>query len=210
MAAFAALTCVSVAVLLIAEFRGSRVGAWVAKPLASVGFVGTALGGGALESSYGLWIAVALVLSLVGDVALLVRESRPALLVGMAAFLLGHVAFVIAFLTRGLDVTWGAGALGVLLVPSFAAARWLAPHLPPPFVLPVAAYTAVVTTMAGAAVGAAAHAGEVSVAVGAVMFYVSDLAVARDVFVEKTFWNKAWGLPLYFAGQLVLAASVIS
>jgi hypothetical protein len=40
------------------------------------------------------------------------------------------------------------------------------------------------------------------------MFYASDLAVARDRFVARVFLNRAWGLPLYFGGQLVIAASM--
>jgi hypothetical protein len=40
------------------------------------------------------------------------------------------------------------------------------------------------------------------------MFYVSDLAVARQRFVAQSWTNKLWGLPLYFGAQLVLAATV--
>jgi hypothetical protein len=40
------------------------------------------------------------------------------------------------------------------------------------------------------------------------MFYLSDLAVARERFVSSTFWNRAWGVPLYFGAQLVLASTV--
>ena len=43
------------------------------------------------------WIAVGIVLSAVGDVALL-WDSNRAFIVGLAAFLLAHVAYVIAFL----------------------------------------------------------------------------------------------------------------
>jgi len=41
---------------------------------------------------------------------------------------------------------------------------------------------------------------------GALMFLVSDLAVARDRFVAQGFINRLWGLPLYYAAQLVLAS----
>ena len=41
---------------------------------------------------------------------------------------------------------------------------------------------------------------------GAVLFYVSDLFVARERFVTPGFVNKALGLPLYYGGQLLLAA----
>jgi hypothetical protein len=37
---------------------------------------------------------------------------------------------------------------------------------------------------------------------------LSDLSVARDRFVAPGFVNRAWGLPTYFAAQLLLAASV--
>jgi hypothetical protein len=43
---------------------------------------------------------------------------------------------------------------------------------------------------------------------GAGLFYVSDLAVARDRFIAPGFANAAWGLPLYYGGQLVLALTL--
>ena len=46
------------------------------------------------------------------------------------------------------------------------------------------------------------------VALGALLFFASDLSVARDVFVHRTFVNRLWGLPLYYAAQLCLAATV--
>ena len=47
-----------------------------------------------------------------------------------------------------------------------------------------------------------------AIPIGALAFYVSDLAVARQRFVSRTFWNKVWGLPLYFGGQLILASTI--
>jgi hypothetical protein len=46
--------------------------------------------------------------------------------------------------------------------------------------------------------------------VGAVAFAVSDLSVARERFVHKSFTNLVWGLPLYYAAQQTLAASTWS
>ena len=43
---------------------------------------------------------------------------------------------------------------------------------------------------------------------GAVLFAVSDISVARDQFVRPAFINRLWGLPLYYAAQLLLAGSV--
>jgi hypothetical protein len=45
-------------------------------------------------------------------------------------------------------------------------------------------------------------------AAGAVLFYVSDLAVVRQVFVVPGSADWLWGLPLYYLAQLLLAWSV--
>jgi uncharacterized membrane protein YhhN len=46
--------------------------------------------------------------------------------------------------------------------------------------------------------------------VGALLFYVSDLAVARNRFVAPGFANRAWGLPAYYAGQMLLASTLMT
>jgi hypothetical protein len=40
-----------------------------------------------------------------------------------------------------------------------------------------------------------------------VAFAASDVSVARDRFVREDFLNRAWGLPLYYGGQLLIALS---
>jgi uncharacterized membrane protein YhhN len=47
-----------------------------------------------------------------------------------------------------------------------------------------------------------------TVAAGAVLFYLSDLAVARHRFVKAEFLNRGIGLPLYYAGQVLIALSI--
>lgn len=46
------------------------------------------------------------------------------------------------------------------------------------------------------------------VAPAAVLFYVSDLFVARQVFIRRSFLNPALGLPLYYAAQYLFASTV--
>jgi uncharacterized membrane protein YhhN len=41
------------------------------------------------------------------------------------------------------------------------------------------------------------------------MFAISDIAVARDQFVQHSLGNKLWGIPLYYAAQLLFAISLI-
>ena len=70
------------------------------------------------------------------------------------------------------------------------------------------AYIVVITAMLALAVGCWGRpAGGLRLA-GATAFYLSDLAVARNRFVAPGPVNRAWGLPLYYGGQALLALSV--
>jgi uncharacterized membrane protein YhhN len=72
--------------------------------------------------------------------------------------------------------------------------------------VPVVFYVVVLCTMVVAALSLPGRVGGGwTFAIGASLFAVSDLAVARERFVADTFTNKAWGLPTYYAGQLCVA-----
>jgi len=45
-------------------------------------------------------------------------------------------------------------------------------------------------------------------ATGAILFYLSDLAVARHRFVHESFVNRVIGLPTYYLGQFLLALTI--
>lgn len=205
---YAAIMSTAVGALLWADRRDWRPGVWVAKPLAATIFVVAALDAGALATPYGRAVLAALALSWLGDVLLLPRRSPRVFQAGVTSFLLGHLAFVAAFAVRGLEAVAGWITLAVLALPLALALRWLRPHVPVNMRIAVGAYMAVITAMVACAVATVAHAGNPAIAVGAAMFYVSDLSVARDRFVAEAFANRLWGLPLYFAAQLVLASTV--
>lgn len=201
------LTLAAVAALLVAEWRGLRPGIWIAKPLASTAFLGAALAAGALHTGYGQWILLGLALSWLGDV-LLIPKAPAAFTAGLAAFLLGHLAYAVAFLGRDPSLAAMLGAALALAFPIVKVLAWLAPHVPAGMRLPVRAYVAAITAMLVTAAGAAFSTGNPVILAGALAFYVSDLAVARQQFVERTIRNKLWGLPLYYGAQLLLAATV--
>jgi len=206
-AAGCALTGLGLALLLLAEWRHSRVAVWVAKPLASLGFLGAAWAAGAVDTAYGRWVMAALVLSFAGDV-LLIPAARASFLAGLVSFLLGHLAFACAFVVRGVAWVWVAVAAVAVLPAAALALRWLRPHVEAAMRTPVLAYVTVISTMVLFAAGTAGAGPRPAILVGALAFYVSDLAVARQRFVARTFWNKFWGLPLYYGAQLVLASTV--
>jgi uncharacterized membrane protein YhhN len=203
-----AATVVAVIGLLLAEYRGWRTGVWIAKPLASTGFIAVALAAGALETPYGLAVTVALVLCWIGDVFLIPKGAGALFLVGLVSFLLGHVGFMVAFALCGPDPLWMAAAALLALPPARAVLNWLRPHMSARMKTPVVAYVIVISLMLVTAAGAAAATGRGAIGLGALCFYLSDLHVARHRFVSASFWNKSWGLPLYYGAQLILAWTV--
>ena len=200
----AALTAASFVGLVVADRLHSKAAVWIAKPLASAGFVGAAIAGGAASHPPGQAILVALLLSFAGDV-LLIPRTRKLFLAGLGSFLLGHLAYAVAFLIRGVDPVYSAAALAVLLPLGWWVSRWLRPHLPQGMVIPVHAYIAVITAMVACAAGGLRTEGGPLMFVAAVAFFLSDLAVARDRFVRPGLINRALGLPFYYGAQLLFA-----
>jgi uncharacterized membrane protein YhhN len=106
--------------------------------------------------------------------------------------------------------TWGGSAIGLTI--SGLVFFYLRPHLGS-MLVPVIAYIIIITAMV---IGAftvlgdtALHSmGRFMVIFGAASFYISDLFVARDRFLKTEFANRLLGLPLYYAGQFLLAFSV--
>ena len=209
------LTALAVVALLAFEKRsgrsgqgGANVGRGVAKLAASCGFVWAALACGALESAYGRFVLAGLVACWWGDALLIPPGQGRAFLLGIAAFLSGHVAYAIAFVGLGLSLPATAAAVVAIGLCVWRLWLWLGPHVGGDMRVPVQAYFVVISGMAIASVGAAGAGASAWGAVGAIGFAASDVSVARDRFVAPGFANGAWGLPLYFASQLVLAASI--
>lgn len=199
-------TALAVLALLVGEARGPKWLPWIAKPCASLGFVAAAWMHGPHDAA-GWTILVGLVLCLVGDVCLLSR-AREWFLAGLAAFFLGHIAYAVAFVQRGVSLPTWVVAIVVLAVPAVIVWRWLRPHIEPAMRGAVAAYVVAITVMVACAIASAGPRRDWLPIVGAIAFYLSDLSVARDVFVHRSFVNRLWGLPLYYAAQLGLAATV--
>lgn len=202
------LTCLAlVGTLLLAERAGRPLLAGLFKTAASGCFIALALAVGALSTRYGGIVLAALVLSALGDVAL-TSERAAAFMAGLGLFLLAHVAFSVAFVLAPLSIgVLGAAAAGMAGV-GLLSLRWLWPHLGASFKAPVVAYVLAIMLMCTLAIAFAAATGRWRPAVGALLFAASDLAVARQAFVQRTFLNKAWGLPAYYLAQLLMAWSV--
>lgn len=195
------------ATLRAGDRRGAPIARAVAKLTASTAFVGVAVALGAWDSRYGRWVLGALVLGWLGD-ALLLGRAKAWFLGGLVAFLLSHGLYATAFTAGPLAPAVLTPAAVLAAVAGGVALRWLLPHAPRGLRGPVALYVAVILAMCVAAAGHAAASGRWAVLAGALLFAVSDVAVARDRFVQPGPVNKAWGWPTYFAAQLVLAWTV--
>lgn len=199
-----AATALAVVAFVLAEWRGSSAGRWIAKPLAAAGFVAVALSVGAMRSDWGRLVVAGLVLGAIGDVLLLPR-SPVAFTAGLGSFLLGHLAYAAAFIERGVSPGWLLASASLFVAPALASWAWLRDHLPGPMRTPVRAYVAVISAMVACAFGTWGYAGNADLLAGALLFAASDLSVARDRFVAPGLANRLWGAPAYFAGQVLIA-----
>jgi len=163
-----------------------------------------------LARYYGFLLA-GLIFCLGGDVFLALPQKKMFLL-GLVSFLIGHVFYVLAFITIAHMTGWVWSGFLVTIAISALVFRWLKPHLGD-MQVPVLFYVIVISAMVCAALTVFANpalrsAGRGMILVGAISFYLSDLFVARDRFLKNEFINRLVGLPLYYLGQFLLAFSV--
>lgn len=198
--------------LLFFEKKKSTKGLLLTKPFLSALFVATALTGPQADPGYFRWILAGLLLCMAGDFFLIFFSSKKLFLAGLVSFLAGHVLYTIAFFSLA-----GSGrgewiVIALVLAVSVVVFAWLRPHLGK-MLVPVLAYIAIITAMV---IGAASLADTETVSFsgralafsGALLFYVSDIFVARQRFVTRNFFNRAVGLPLYFTAQFLISFSI--
>jgi uncharacterized membrane protein YhhN len=205
------IAVVLLAGLIFFEKTGNRKGVIPTKTILSLFFVIAVIVQPHPVPSYYHLLLAGLILCLIGDFFLALPQKLM-FLAGLISFLLGHVLYVLAFFSVASisGLIW-PGVAVVLLI-SGSVFLWLRPHLGG-MKIPVFAYVVVISIMV---VGAWAILidsglsceGRIVIFVGALLFYVSDIFVARDRFYRKEFLNRSIGLPLYYAGQFLLAFSV--
>ncbi len=206
-AAVTVIVClVACAALVAAELRDWPIGRAIFKLIASSAFVLVAVQVDATASPYGRMILAALALGWLGDVFLLSRRSRLFLL-GIASFLLSHIVFATAFANRPLGNAALMIGLAAMSCVGLCVLLWLWSHLSGFFRVAVTLYVAAIVAMCAFAIAASAASGNWILAAAALAFAASDISVARDRFVAPGFVNRAWGLPLYYAAQVIFALS---
>jgi len=164
---------------------------------ASVGFLLVAWSSGATTHRYGRWMLGGLLLCAAGDVL-----GPLSFVVGSTMFLVAHILFVTAFWAWGINYRHVAPAL-VMLVPGGLLLNWLIPQVDESMRWLIVAYTSVITAMVITAAGT-----HRLILIGATIFYVSDIFVARWKFVDHDSINAFFCYPLYYTACLILAHSI--
>jgi len=180
----------------IAVARGRRYLEYLAKP-ATLAFLLLYAAEGADASRY---LLAALVLSLLGDVYLMLPEGLfPA---GLAAFLLAHLAYIADFDVPPLQ---RVGWFVIVAAASLPLARRIIRAVRDvPLRIGVGLYMAVISLMVASAIAS----WEITAAVGALLFFVSDALIALDRFVAPIPGARLAIIVTYHLGQLLLVIAL--
>ncbi|MDZ7688782.1 MAG: lysoplasmalogenase [Halobacteriales archaeon] len=143
-----------------------------------------------------------LIFCVVGDVTL------HWFVVGLTAFLVGHVFYAVGFFTRARVTRLGLVssvpfAVYALVVGTFLITALLGDG-DTELVVPVAVYLAVVTTMAWSAV----LTGNRRAVAGSLLFVASDTVLSWNMFVEPLPFSGAIVMVTYYSAQYLIASSV--
>ncbi|KAG0271364.1 hypothetical protein BGZ95_000835 [Linnemannia exigua] len=161
-----------------------------------------------VHTTYARAMMGAFVLGAIGDVLLIPKRG---FLPGLTSFLAGHAAFMVAFTFHGQDGIARQKGLGFIVAMAAVVGPWLLPKIKNKIMRgAVIAYMLVISGMVMTALGSVNCGREYlpERILGALMFFFSDLFVARQHFVHKTVLNKWIGLPLYYIAQILLASTL--
>nr|WP_246722928.1 lysoplasmalogenase [Aliikangiella sp. G2MR2-5] len=159
------------------------------------------------QTIYSILLLVGVFFGVIGDV-FLIFKSKKSFLAGMAAFLIGHLAYITAFLQydyQGLE--WLAALTGLSFAMYFVY-NWIKDSLSGVLKYGVIAYMFVIAVMTALGLSLRIDGQLTLVAMGAILFALSDFFVASHRFKTPKFSDRVFGLPLYYAGQFVLAATI--
>jgi uncharacterized membrane protein YhhN len=180
------------------------------KPLTTIFILARAWPRGHDQPQVRRWVLAGLVLSLVGDVALLWPQQG--FLPGLVAFLLAHVCYIVAFAratrfaARPLAFVFYAAVAGGVL-----SQLW--PSVPAALRAPVMAYVVALAVMAAqaavvwhAARGTPEAARARGLAIGGALFMTSDALLAINKFASPLPAASLWILATYWTAQWLIAS----
>ncbi len=180
---------------------------WLCKPAAMVALIGAAIALSPDDPAVKTAFVIGLVLSLAGDVFLMLPSDR--FLLGLMSFFAAHVAYVVGFLLAGpepllLLVGLLVVAAGIVLVGRPLVLRVRSGDSAE-FAGPVMAYMGVISAMVVTAFGV----GNAFGVGGALSFYASDATLGWNKFVSEIPHGRLVVMVTYHLGQFLLVLSLI-
>lgn len=189
--------------------RGDRRAERWAKPATLAALIVVALVLDAASNVPGRWMLVALVFGMAGDIALL-DDSVERFRAGVAAFLVGHAAWIAAFVTLGLPRPGWSWVALVLVAASAVVTRGVLPAAHRAHGLSVSAPIGVYTLAIGAMLVCAWFTGEPLIAAGAAIFVASDSTLSVDRFVRPLPSAHLIVMVTYHLGQALMLAGLLA
>ncbi len=176
----------------------------VAKPLVLVLLIAAALATDAFDQTVKVWFVVALVLSLIGDVVLMLDEAP--FIGGLGAFLLAHIAYIIGMAQVDLSLVATLVGIGAIAAPLALIAppllRAVAKRANTALTAGVVGYVLVISSMVVVAISTR----QWLVIAAALFFYVSDSLLGWDRFVAPLPHGKLMVHATYHIAQVGFVA----
>lgn len=203
------LSVISGSIYIWAASYGSQAQRYLFKPLTTVLILGVALSvPDPISSLYRILIALGLIFSLGGDVFLMLPNPNM-FVFGLVSFLIAHVLYSAAYISRaGFHFTWWLFLLYALFVGAMLWLLW--PHVGS-LCIPVIIYAAVLGIMGWQAAElwwAVRDTGALLAMIGAILFLISDTALALNKFRAPLPNRDLVVMSTYYAAQLLIAWSV--
>ena len=199
-----------------AVYRGWKKTEYVFKPL-TMAFLFLYLAISTGLSGFTLWFGVGILLSLAGDIFLMLPKD--AFIAGLVAFLLAHGAYIIGFNQTlppldafGLIMAVAVASIGARLYQYIAAG--LIKKGKKSLLKPVLAYTTVIAIMLLSALLTFSRPNwgtntALTVSVGAALFMFSDAILAWNKFVKPIKNGRVMNMAAYHLGQMMLIYGVV-
>ncbi len=191
---------------IMADYRRAWILTYVLKPLTLLCFIALALLPGEAAPAYRYGVVAGLLLSLIGDICLMLRPAR--FLAGLVAFLLAHLVYIASFAQLAPALWWPALLSAALVGAIMARLLWPgAGRLGPAVIAYVGAIVLMVAT-AASAWHAVPDPGRLALLTGALLFLISDACLGYNRFRHR--FTAAQGIILgtYYPAQWLIAASV--
>lgn len=213
--------CIIQAAFICCEYAKRFLAAVILKGIASLFFValGVVCSETAGDAALGMLVIAGLVLGLVGDVLLNLRplmnkDGQKAFMGGIAAFLIGHLFYIAALLSRGVSALFIAvplcALLSALILPPVLRRIDIESRIRSFGIVYVVIVLLMTACAAGLLILQPFNYGHLLFAAGAVLFTVSDVILVFHMFGRnKRRSLRALNLSTYYAGQILIALSLL-